>query len=273
MGLTVAFFDRPEPVLDVAGGLLSSQPVVNNLILSLLLDRMANPQPGRYWVVTDGPSPVGVVFQSPLDFAAAVTPMPGAAAAAAATAIAGAGVKLPGVGGEAGTAAHFAGQWSDLTGTGAEPFNGQRIYELAGMPAPGQVRGRLRPAEVADGGRIVDWMQGFADDTGERSIPEEVIRRRVASGVFWLWDDDGPRSVAAHTVPAAGVTCVLAVYTPPAWRRRGYAGACVSALSTRLVDAGHRCILYTDLANPTSNRLYRRIGYRAAVECLRYRFL
>lgn len=273
MALTVAFFDRPEPVLDAAGGLLSSQPVANNLILSLLVDRMANPQPGRFWVVTDGPLPVGVVFQSPLDFAAAVSPMPVAAVAAGAAAIASAGVKLPGVGGEAGTAAHFAGQWSDLTGAGAEPFNGQRIYELAGMPAPGRVTGRLRPAEAADCGRIVGWMQGFADDTGERALPEEVIRRRVASGAFWLWDDDGACSVAAHTVPVASVSRVLAVYTPPGLRRRGYAEACVSALSTRLLDAGHRCILYTDLSNPTSNKLYRRIGYRAAVECLRYRFL
>jgi predicted GNAT family acetyltransferase len=182
-------------------------------------------------------------------------------------------VELPGVGGEAGTAASFAGHWTDLTGTGAVPFNGQRIYELAGIPVAGEVTGQLRRAEADDCGRIVAWMQGFADDTGERSIPEEVVRRRVASGVFWVWEDGGPCSVAAHTVPVAGVSRVLAVYTPPAFRRRGYAGACVSALSTMLLDAGHRCILYTDLSNPTSNQLYRRIGYRAAVECLRYRFV
>lgn len=273
MAPSVVFFDRPEPVLDVAGDLLSAQPVVNNLILSLLLERVAYPQPGRYWVVSDGLSPVGVVFQSPLDFAAAVSPMPADAVVAVATAIADAGVTLPGVGGEAGTAARFAGQWTDLTGAGAVPFNGQRIYELAGTPAPGQVTGHPRRAEAADCRRILGWMQGFADDTGERSMPEDVLTRRVTSGVFWLWDDGGPCSVAAHTVPAAGVSRILAVYTPPALRRRGYAGACVSALSARLRDDGHRCILYTDLSNPTSNQLYRRIGYRAAVECLRYRFV
>ena len=47
---------------------------------------------------------------------------------------------------------------------------------------------------------------------------------------------------------------------------------CVHALSSRLRDAGYRCILYTDLANPTSNSIYRRIGYRAVAEALRYRF-
>jgi predicted GNAT family acetyltransferase len=31
-------------------------------------------------------------------------------------------------------------------------------------------------------------------------------------------------------------------------------------------------MLYTDLANPTSNSIYRRIGYRAVAEVLRYGF-
>ncbi len=116
-------------------------------------------------------------------------------------------------------------------------------------------------------------MEGFATETKERCMPEEALTRRVEAGQFWLWDDDGACSVAAHTAPVGGVTRILAVYTPLAMRGRGYAGACVSALSAGLQDAGHRCILYTDLANPTSNKLYRRIGYRVAVECLRYRFL
>ena len=272
MGVTVVFVDKPQPVVALAGALLSSRPVVNNLILSLLADRVAYPQPGRYWVVTDGPHPVGVVLQSPLDFPAAITPMPAVAVDAVVTAIADAGVAIPGVGGEAGTVARFAGQLSELTGTAAEPFNGQRIYELDGVPALGKARGRLRGAEAADCELILDWMREFAQDTGERCFPEEVITRRVASGQFWLWEDNGACSLAAHTAPVHGVTRIQAVYTPPPLRCRGYAGACVSALSSRLQDAGHRCILYADLANPISNKLYRRMGYRAAVECLRYRF-
>jgi uncharacterized protein len=39
-----------------------------------------------------------------------------------------------------------------------------------------------------------------------------------------------------------------------------------------VLAARRRCILYTDLGNPTSNSIYRRIGYRAVAECLRYRF-
>lgn len=272
VAMTAVFGDQPSPVVELAGEFLCSQPVVNNLILSLLADRVAYPQPGRYWVVTDDRQPIGVVFQSPLDFPAAITPMSVDAVDTAITAIVAAGVTLPGVAGEAGTVARFAGQWTELTGTGAEPFNGQRIYELEGVPALGDTPGHFRGAKAADCQLILRWMHGFGEDTGERPMSEEVLARRIAAGQFWLWQHDDACSVAAHTVPVGGVTRIQAVYTPPAMRWRGYAGACVSALSARLHEAGHRCILYTDLANPVSNKLYRRIGYRASVECLRYRF-
>jgi predicted GNAT family acetyltransferase len=72
--------------------------------------------------------------------------------------------------------------------------------------------------------------------------------------------------------PVAGVVRVSGVYTPPEQRKRGYAAACVNALSNYFRGAGYRCILYTDLGNPTSNSIYQRIGYRAVAEALRYRF-
>jgi predicted GNAT family acetyltransferase len=63
------------------------------------------------------------------------------------------------------------------------------------------------------------------------------------------------------------------VYTPPTWRRRGYAGACVSALSAHLLATeAQMCVLYAQLANPTSNGIYRSIGYRPVIEILLYRF-
>ena len=62
------------------------------------------------------------------------------------------------------------------------------------------------------------------------------------------------------------------VYTPPERRRRGYAGACVAALSAAALDVADECILYAQLANPTSNGLYRRLGYEAVAEGLIYRF-
>ena len=78
--------------------------------------------------------------------------------------------------------------------------------------------------------------------------------------------------MASHTQAIEGTTRVRAVYTPPELRRHGYAGACVGAMSAELVARGLRCILYADLANPTSNSIYRKLGYEAVAELLRYRF-
>ena len=78
--------------------------------------------------------------------------------------------------------------------------------------------------------------------------------------------------MAARTVPVEGVTRVQLVYTPPENRKRGYASVCVARLSKRIRDEGQRCILYTDLGNPVSNSVYRRIGYSAVAEAIQYRF-
>lgn len=87
-----------------------------------------------------------------------------------------------------------------------------------------------------------------------------------------MWEDGETLSMAVGREPLEGVVRISEVYTPPDKRNRGYAAACVHALSAQHRDAGFRSILYTDLANPTANSIYRRIGYRAVAEVLRYRF-
>jgi len=63
------------------------------------------------------------------------------------------------------------------------------------------------------------------------------------------------------------------VYTPPEHRRRGYATSLVAGLSRSLIERGFRaCFLYTDLANPTSNRIYGEIGYERVCDSVEYRF-
>jgi predicted GNAT family acetyltransferase len=63
------------------------------------------------------------------------------------------------------------------------------------------------------------------------------------------------------------------VYTPPELRGRGYASALTAALTGTLLDGGRRCcFLFTDLANPTSNRLYERIGYERVADVDEYTF-
>ena len=125
MAVQVVFCEDPERVLLEAEAFLVSDPVLHNLILTLLHARVAYPEPGRYWLARDGEAGavVGVVFQSPLDFFASITPTSPEAVAALVDAIVGAGVVLPGVNGEAATAARFAG-----------PATGRRVRTARSVP-------------------------------------------------------------------------------------------------------------------------------------------
>jgi predicted GNAT family acetyltransferase len=107
----------------------------------------------------------------------------------------------------------------------------------------------------------------------EPAIPSpQLVQRRISGGEIWAWRDGVVRGMAAATPPIHGISRVQAVYTPPGDRGKGYAEGLVRSLTRRLLGAGIRPILYADLANPTSNAIYRRIGYHAVAEIVRYRF-
>jgi uncharacterized protein len=277
MTVKIAFSDDPASVLNRAGKFLASQPALHNLILSILDARVAQPEPGRYWIALDGDKVVGVALQSPLTFAATITPMDSKIVAALVDAIVEAGVSLPGVNGEAATAAAFAGQWTERSKSSAVPFQGNRLYELFEIGEAPKVSGKFRQADARDRSLMIDWAWAFQTEIYEPASQADTelrVDRGLADGHFWLWDsDDGETvSMAAGREPVEGVVRVAGVYTPPVKRKRGYAEACVHALSKKLRQGRYRCILYTDLGNPTSNSVYRRIGYRAIAEVLRYRF-
>lgn len=274
MSIKIAYSDDPATVLSSAGEFLAAQPVLHNLILTLLEIRVAQREPGRYWVATEGGKTVGVVLQSPLTFAATLTPMEPGVIVAMVNAIAEANVTLPGVNGEAATAASFAGQWSERCKSAATPFQGNRIYELLEAGEALDIRGKVRQAAPKDRGLMIQWTRAFQTEVGEDASDAELrVDRELAAGQIWLWDVDGETmSMAVNRKPVERVARVAGVYTPSGKRRHGYAEACVHGLSNQLRQAGYRCMLYTDLANPTSNSIYRRIGYRAVGEALRYRF-
>jgi GNAT superfamily N-acetyltransferase len=275
MVVTVEALSDAQAVLDRAGPSLSLEPVLNNVVLTLLRARIAHPEPGRYWVASSNERVTGVVFQSPLDFVATVTPMDGETVIATVDAIAGGSVVLPGVGGDATTAARFAGAWTERTKSAARPRLGQRIYEVTRVVPPRTAPGAMRAAEHGDRELLVRWLVAFQDEIGEpRRDAAAVVERRLAAGTLWMWAERNGDAVAmaGRSEPVAGVARIGPVYTPPMARGRGFASALVGAMSSAALDAGDRCILYTDLENPTSNSIYRALGYRAIAEALRYEF-
>jgi predicted GNAT family acetyltransferase len=119
-------------------------------------------------------------------------------------------------------------------------------------------------ASRADRELLVRWITAFSDEvTGPGPDVTALVEDRIGYGGLTLWEADGvPVSLAGLTRTVAGAVRVGPVYTPPALRGRGYAAAVTAAVSRAALGAGAReVLLFTDLANPTSNALYQRIGY------------
>lgn len=168
----------------------------------------------------------------------------------------------------------FAKEWhASGAGTPAIKMR-QRLHVLREVVTAGISPGTLRRAAIGDLDLLQRWMGAFNSEAlGETLDPElrDAIARRVDRGEMFLWERDEPRSLAASARPTPRGVAINSVYTPPALRGRGYATTCVAALSRQLLEGGKEfCVLYTDLANPTSNAIYARIGYRAVSDSLLY---
>ena len=266
--------DDAPAVLALTESFLLRRPVEHNLVLSLLHQRRARPEPGLYWAVSDHGEVVGLLLRSPLDFVATLTPMSAPAVAVLVDALIQDAPDLPGINGEASTVATFAGHWAERATVAAAPIEAHRLYQLHSAPKPAPAPGILRRADAKDAEMLAEWSRGFQTEVGRPHAGDiaEVTRRRVGEGRLWIWEDQGPVSAAGATAAVAGVARVNFVYTPPEHRRRGYAAACVSELSAHLLASeADTCVLYAQLANPTSNGVYRSIGYRAVTEILLYR--
>lgn len=181
----------------------------------------------------------------------------------------------PGVVGPSGPARLFAELWA-ASGRPYRPGMRQRVYELRRVIPSAPVPGHLRPAGPDEGPMVADWVWGFMQDArlpGTREEARSIADLRIGDGDIFLWDDGRPVSMAAKTRHSTNGIVLSLVYTPSEYRNRGYASACVAALSQRLLDAGwHFCALFTDLSNPTSNDIYQRIGYEPVADFSEFDF-
>jgi RimJ/RimL family protein N-acetyltransferase len=176
---------------------------------------------------------------------------------------------LPGVSGVPESAWAVARAWERRTGGRASSRMRDAMHELHEVTEPPRpAAGHLRRAGEEDRRLLIAWERSFVADAGVISAAaaeaERTVARRLSSGLQYIWQDGGAAvSTLAVSPLVAGTVRIGPVYTPPEHRCRGYASAAVAAVSRNaLADGAERCMLFTDLANPTSNKIYAAVGYR-----------
>jgi uncharacterized protein len=252
-----------------AGSMLEQCEAENGLVLGLLSSPPATMTAAPTWVsVDEADGPVAVAMRTP-PFNLLLAVAPESAIEPLVDALAARDGALPGVTGPAEAARAFAERWSRARGVTTTVTMGQGLYQLTKVAPPVRTApGALRVARAEDVDLVASWMAGFGGDARLPAHEREALRKsasaRVAVGALFVWEHEGaPVSMASLQGATRHGIRVSFVYTPPGLRGRGYASACVAAVSERALASGKRfCTLYTDLANPTSNSIYQRVGYR-----------
>jgi GNAT superfamily N-acetyltransferase len=188
-------------------------------------------------------------------------------------ALAGALTELPsvaGIGGPVAAVDHLV----DLLGRPPERRVAQRLYSLDRVVEPVGVEGRPRLAGTGDVDLVASWTEPFHVETWGAVPPDFDARQSATTAIersrTWIWQDErgAPVSMAVRRPPAAGVSRIGPVYTPPEHRGHGYASAVTARAASDVLDIAAVPVLYTDLGNATSNKIYRAIGFRPVTDRL-----
>lgn len=285
--MDVQFFTDPAEFLVVAGTVLAADPVVGSVVATISeravrerADGVPPPDGPCWWaVIIDGGAVVGVAMRTAPrpPYPMFVLPMPDAAARLLATRLHDRGEHPGGCNGALPAAQVLADESVRLWGGSSAIEQHSRLFECRDVFRPPAVPGTLRRAEAADADLVVRWFGAFHREAAEQAGREpgtdvgpddEGVRRGVAAGKHWLFvDPDGtPVHLSGVNPPAYGVSRIGPVYTPKEYRGRGIASYVVAELTARGLAAGNRMCLFTDQANPVSNKIYEAIGYRRVID-------
>ncbi len=285
--------NSPEEFYRQAEGYLLRQEATNNLLLGLTINLIRQPhayggEPPYFGIVwddtdVDAPRIVGTALRTPpralilshIEHRDAVRLIAQKAYEQFQT--------LPAVTGGREDSRQFAERWALISGQRARPGMFERIYCLERLIPVTNVPGQVRQAGEADRQLLRQWMRGFHADAFYNQAPpsdQEVegwINNRISAevGGMYFWEDKNgsPVSMAGYTGFTPNGVRIGPVYTPVEYRGKGYGSAVTAAVTRKQLDAGRRfCYLFTDLSNPTSNKIYQNIGYEPICDIDEYLF-
>jgi GNAT superfamily N-acetyltransferase len=287
--MELRFHDDPREFLDEAGTHLAQQPVLSTVMSSVasrIRDQhdagVAWPDDVPCWFATfveRGEVIATAMRTAPFgDYPAYLMPMSDDAAVLLARTLLDRDEPVLGANGSLPAVQIFCEEMARALERTVEVERHTRLFELGRLVEPAEAPGQLRPATLEEQGLVASWYDAFMDDADEQAgrapgssaheAPEpDEMRRRIETGQISVWDVDGtPVHVTAATEPAFGVSRIGPVYTPREHRGRGYASRAVYEVSRQILAGGSRACLFTDQANPTSNKIYEALGYERLVD-------
>jgi len=269
--------DAPAFLTAAAPVLAADEPRHNLMygVLSTLVDVPDAYAEARLWTVREAGVVAAAVMTPPFNLLVA-QPLHDDALPFLARTLRERDVAVPGVTGALPEVDAFADAWD-----GPRRLRmSQGVYAARSAREPSGVSGSARKAEARDRELMVDWLQAFQDEAlyeqGPRHESERIVDRRLTATTagFVLWEDDGrPVSLCGFAGRTPHGIRIGPVYTPPEFRGRGYGSAVTAYVTKQQLDGGRDyCFLYTDLANPTSNKIYVNIGYERVCDSAEYAF-
>ncbi|HEV3381182.1 MAG TPA: GNAT family N-acetyltransferase [Trebonia sp.] len=223
-----------------------------------------------WWAPQDGIEPRGAFLHDASGrlIIAGRAPEPAAALAATLARAGRTGLAVSAVDAPSAAADAFAAAWSQRSGMAVRVIRNSQLFRLTsvirGYEGPA---GRARPATWADRGLLVAWLSAMGTEVGNLGgAPEASTDDLLGYGGAVLWEaDDAPVSMAVVTRPVAGVVRVANVYTPPAYRGRGYGSAVMVAVCrAALVGRAREVIVLADQLRPL--RRATQLGFEPAGE-------
>ena len=188
-------------------------------------------------------------------------------------------VRIPEVSGPAAETQAFSDCWVEGTrGISSKITMRMRLFEARTVADLPLSPGKLRLASMDDHPLMARWHSAYWEETfGEPAdfdFAKSYAERAIENQKLYIWDHDGPVSIARTNRPTKNGIAIHTVYTPPEHRNKGYATSSVLLLTKKLLSERYLfCCLHTDLSNPTSNSIYTKIGYVPVGDALAFGFV
>ena len=277
--MNVREFDTPGDFLDYASSWLLAREIPNALVFGIAQRTASEPLPGAeppFFAVAEDAGGIRLAAMRTPPWKAALcgpddAPESLEAAAELAQRLAARYPDMHAVLGPPNVANAFANAWTRITGRPARATDASRVHQLTRLLPPRPVPGALRAATPVDHPMLRNWMHAFHDEamptTPDPTERIEAILGGTANEYVWIWENNGPACMCTTTRDTPNGRCIAYVYTPQTLRGQGYASALVAAVTKAILDSGKRfAYLYTDLANPTSNKIYAALGYEPVAD-------